>query len=156
MDELLTDEQRQLRDSAAKLCAARGGAKRARDLREAGQDIDAQAWRASVDAGWLGMMVPESRGGLGLGAVEFYIVLEQAGRQALMTPLLETVAIAWLFGALRDAPQALAAMLTSPFLSAAGLMSSAAARAACWAARSNISPKTIRQTPKQVSAVRAS
>jgi alkylation response protein AidB-like acyl-CoA dehydrogenase len=111
MDELLTDEQRQLRESAARLCADRGGAPRARALRDAGQDIDRDAWRAIIDSGWLGMMVPEACGGLGLGAVEFYVVLEQAGRHALMTPLLETVAIAWLFGALREPPQALAALL---------------------------------------------
>ena len=102
MDEILTDEQRQLRDSAAKLCAAMGGAKRAQALRDAGQDIDRATWRAIGDAGWLGMMVPEARGGLGLGAVELYVVLEQAGRQAVMTPLLETVAAAWLLGALRQ------------------------------------------------------
>jgi len=111
MDELLTDEQCQLRESAARLCADRGGARRARALRDAGQDIDNDAWRAVIDSGWLGMMMPEERGGLGLGAVEFYIVLDQAGRHALMTPLLETVATAWLFGALIDPPQALAAML---------------------------------------------
>jgi alkylation response protein AidB-like acyl-CoA dehydrogenase len=111
MDELLTGEQRQLRDSAARLCVDCGGARRARALRDAGQDIDNTAWHAVVRAGWLGMMVPEARGGLGLGAVEFYIVLEQAGRHALMTPLLESVALAWLFGALREPPQALAAVL---------------------------------------------
>jgi alkylation response protein AidB-like acyl-CoA dehydrogenase len=111
MDELLSDEQRQLRDNASKLCADRGGARRARALRDAGQDIATDAWRAIIEAGWLGMMVPEARGGLGLGAVEFYIVLEQAGRHTLMTPLLETVATAWLFGALAEPPQALAALL---------------------------------------------
>ncbi|HEY1504990.1 MAG TPA: acyl-CoA dehydrogenase family protein [Stellaceae bacterium] len=111
MDEQLTEEQRQLRESAAKLCADCGGARRARDLREAGQDIDTAAWRAIVEAGWLGMMVPERHGGLGLGAVEFFIVLEQAGRQALTTPLLEQVATAWLFGALGQPPAALGAML---------------------------------------------
>lgn len=102
MDELLTDEQRQLRESAAKLCAASGGAKRAWALRDSGQDIDRSAWRAIIEAGWLGMMVPEARGGLGLGAVELYIVLEQAGRQVLMTPLLETLGVAWLLGALHQ------------------------------------------------------
>jgi alkylation response protein AidB-like acyl-CoA dehydrogenase len=111
MDELLTDEQRQLRESAAKLCADVGGAERARALRDAGRDIDTEAWHAVVNAGWLGMMVPERHGGLGLGAVEFYIVLEQAGRHVLMTPLLETVATAWLFGALSEPPPALGAVL---------------------------------------------
>lgn len=111
MDELLTDEQRQLRDSAAKLCADHGSAKRARALREAGQDIDAAAWQAIRAAGWLGMLVPESRGGLGLGAVELYIVLEQAGRHVMMTPLLETVAVAWLLGALQEPAEALPSVL---------------------------------------------
>lgn len=111
MDELLSVEQRQLRDSAARLCADRGGAKRARTLRDAGQDIDAAAWDAIAGAGWLGMMVPETHGGLGLGAVELYVVLEQAGRQVLMTPLLESIAVAWLLGALRDPPGFLPAVL---------------------------------------------
>jgi alkylation response protein AidB-like acyl-CoA dehydrogenase len=112
MDELLTDEQRQLRESAAKLCAASGGAKRAWALRDSGQDIDRSAWSAIVDAGWLGMMVPEARGGLGLGAVELYVVLEQAGRQVLMTPLLETLGVAWLLGALRQPSDLLPAVLS--------------------------------------------
>jgi alkylation response protein AidB-like acyl-CoA dehydrogenase len=111
MEELLTDEQRQLRDSAGKLCADRGGAKRARILRDSGQDIDEAAWQAIRDVGWLGVMVPEARGGLGLGAVEFYIVLEQAGRHALMTPLLESMAIAWFLGALPRPSEVLPAVL---------------------------------------------
>ena len=112
MDELLTQEQRQLRESAARLSADHGGAARARALRDAGQDIDRSAWRAIGAAGWLGMLVPEARGGLSLGAVELFIVLEQAGRQALMTPLLETAAIAWLFGALAAPPRALPEVLS--------------------------------------------
>ncbi|HLI22225.1 MAG TPA: acyl-CoA dehydrogenase family protein [Stellaceae bacterium] len=111
MDELLSDEQRQLRESAGKLCADHGGARRARALRDSGQDIDRSAWRAIVEAGWLGMLVPEARGGLGLGAVEFYIVLEQAGRHVVMTPLLETLSIGWLLGALRRPSEVLAEVL---------------------------------------------
>jgi alkylation response protein AidB-like acyl-CoA dehydrogenase len=112
MDELLSDEQRQLRDSAAKLCADLGGAKRARALRDAGQDIDQKAWRAMSEAGWLGMLVPEARGGLGLGAVELYVVLEQTGRHVLMTPLPESLAIAWLLGTLAEPAPALPAVLS--------------------------------------------
>jgi alkylation response protein AidB-like acyl-CoA dehydrogenase len=102
MDEQLSEEQRQLRDSAARLCGDLGGAKRARALRDAGQDIDDVAWRAMSEAGWLGILVPESSGGLGLGAVELYIVLEQAGRHVMMTPLLEAAATAWLLGAVPE------------------------------------------------------
>ena len=111
MDELFSDEQRQLRDSAARLCADFGGAKRARTLRDAGQDIDVEAWRAIGEAGWLGMLVPEARGGLGLGAVELYIVLEQTGRHVVMTPLLEVVASAWLLGAARERSAGLSSLI---------------------------------------------
>jgi alkylation response protein AidB-like acyl-CoA dehydrogenase len=112
MDERLTDEQCQLRESAARLCADYGGAKRARALRDAGQDIDRDAWRAIAEAGWLGVLVPEAQGGLGLGAVELYVVLEQAGRHVLMTPLLETVAIAWALAALNEPPPVLPTLLS--------------------------------------------
>jgi len=46
--------------------------------------------------------------GLGVGIL---VGMTGIGGGALMTPLLETVATAWLFGALIDPPQALAAML---------------------------------------------
>ncbi len=98
MDEQLTPEQSQLRDSAAKLCRDFGGAKRARLLRDRGQEIDAEAWNAIRAAGWLGVLAPEERGGLGLGAVELYVLLEQIGRQVLLVPMLETAALAWLLG----------------------------------------------------------
>lgn len=107
MDEQLTAEQSQLRDSAAKLCGNFGGAKRARLLRDRGQEIDTEAWNAIRAAGWLGVFVPEERGGLGLGAVELYVLLEQIGRQVLLLPLLETAALALLLG---RAPGAAAAM----------------------------------------------
>jgi alkylation response protein AidB-like acyl-CoA dehydrogenase len=101
MDELLTAEQSQLRESAARLCADLGGTKRARKLRDAAQEIDADAWRAIHKAGWLATLVPEERGGLGLGAAEFYVLLEQIGRQTLMVPLLEAASMSWLLGRVR-------------------------------------------------------
>lgn len=103
MDELLTAEQSQLRESAARLCADFGGAKRARRLRDAGQEVDADAWKAIRKAGWLAMLVPEERGGLGLGAAELYVLLEQIGRQTLMVPLLEAASVSWLLGRVRSA-----------------------------------------------------
>jgi alkylation response protein AidB-like acyl-CoA dehydrogenase len=95
MDEMLNDEQRQLRDSAMRLCAEKGGAKRARSLRDSGQELDSDALDAMREAGWLATMVPEERGGLGLGASELYLLLEPMGRYAVIAPLLESAAVAW-------------------------------------------------------------
>ncbi len=98
MDELLTEDQAQLRESAARLCRDVGGAKRARRLRNEGTALDAEAWAAMRRAGWLGLAVPEARGGLGLGAVELYLIAEQIGRHAVMVPMVETTSVAWCLG----------------------------------------------------------
>jgi alkylation response protein AidB-like acyl-CoA dehydrogenase len=113
MDQLLTEEQTQLRESAARLCADRGGAKRARQLRSAGNDLDRDAWQAMREAGWVGILVPEAKGGVALGAVELAIVLEQIGRQVAMAPVLESAALARLLAdaGTGAANEALAALL---------------------------------------------
>lgn len=102
MDELLSPEQEQLRESAARLCADFGGAKRARALRDSGEGFDRAAWKAIGDAGWLSALVPETRGGLGLGAIELYVLLEQIGRHLVMVPLLESAAASWVLGRARS------------------------------------------------------
>lgn len=98
MDELLTDDQSQLRESAARLGRDVGGAKRARALRDQGAALDAEAWTAMRQAGWLGLAVPEARGGLGLGAAELYVIAEQIGRHAVMVPMIEAAGVAWALG----------------------------------------------------------
>jgi len=98
MDEQLSPEQGQLRDSAARLCRDFGGAKRARALRDRGEEFDAEAWQAMRAAGWLGTLVSEARGGAGLGTTELYVLLEQIGRHVAMAPLLEASAACWALG----------------------------------------------------------
>jgi 3-oxochol-4-en-24-oyl-CoA dehydrogenase len=95
MDLLLTEQQAMLRDSAAKL-AARAGPRRARSLRDAGTEIDADAWRGIRDAGWLSALVPERNGGLGLGLLDLALAVEEMGRQIVMAPLIEAAAARWL------------------------------------------------------------
>ena len=86
MDLHLTSEQTLLRDSAAKFIAA-AGPKVARAFR--GQDLSfAPARLREVgELGWLGVLVPPSAGGLGLGLTELALVIEQAGRGLLCEPV---------------------------------------------------------------------
>src|SRR5215469_9592581 len=98
MDEQLSPEQSQLRDSAARLCRDLAGAKRARLLRDRGKGFDVEAWRALRDAGWLATLVPEEHDGAGLGASELYVLMEQIGRHVAMVPLLEAAVAAWALG----------------------------------------------------------
>lgn len=48
-------------------------------------------WRHMVELGWPGLTVPESAGGIGLGAVELIVLAEELGRVIAPGPLLPTV-----------------------------------------------------------------
>lgn len=95
MELLLNDQQILLRDAAAKLGAARGGPRRARTLRDANTEIDTAAWSDIVEAGWLSALVSEQHDGLGLGLFDLALAIEEAGKQVLMTPLIEAAAATW-------------------------------------------------------------
>jgi alkylation response protein AidB-like acyl-CoA dehydrogenase len=94
MDLLLNEEQILLRDAATKL-AAQAGPRRARALRNAGVEIDRDAWSAMRNAGWIAALVPETDLGLGLGMFDLALALEEAGKQIVMAPLIEVVAALW-------------------------------------------------------------
>ena len=55
-------------------------------------------WKDMAQLGWLGLSLPESFGGSGLGMVETAIVLEELGRAALPTPYWPTVLAASAIG----------------------------------------------------------
>jgi len=102
MDLLLNEEQLLLRDAATKL-AASAGPRRARELRNAGSEVDRTAWSAMVKAGWLAALVPETQNGLGLGLFDLALALEETGRQIVMTPLIEAAAAIWAVSRATDA-----------------------------------------------------
>ncbi len=86
MDLNLTSEQTLLRDSAAKFIGA-AGPKVARGFRELDPSFAPARLREAGKLGWLGMLVPEQAGGLGLGLTELALVLEQAGRGLICEPV---------------------------------------------------------------------
>jgi alkylation response protein AidB-like acyl-CoA dehydrogenase len=71
-------------------------------------------WAALAELGVVGLLVPEDRGGLGLGLVDLVLLLEESGRVALPEPLLETAA------------------LTAPLLEELGSMPGGPATSASW------------------------
>ena len=86
MDLHLTSEQTLLRDSAAKFIAA-AGPKIARGFREQEASFAPARLREAGELGWLGILVPDSAHGLGLGLTELALVLEQAGRGLVCEPI---------------------------------------------------------------------
>jgi alkylation response protein AidB-like acyl-CoA dehydrogenase len=75
-----------LRDSAARFVGA-AGPKVARGFREQEASFAPARLREAGDLGWLGILVPDSAGGLGLGLTELALVLEQAGRGLVCEPV---------------------------------------------------------------------
>jgi alkylation response protein AidB-like acyl-CoA dehydrogenase len=62
---------------------------------ESGTGYDAALWNALAgETGFAGLMVPESYGGSGLGAVEMALVLEETGRALAVVPFFETAVLA--------------------------------------------------------------
>ena len=56
---------------------------------------DPAVWgRMRSELGWCGLAIPEALGGLGLGAPELVLLLEQAGRHLLCAPFVSTVCLA--------------------------------------------------------------
>lgn len=83
----LSDEQRALQETAAGFLAAHTNARK-----EA--DADADLWSRIVELGWAAVQVPEDFDGLGLGAVELALLMEEMGRRLARTPFLANVVLA--------------------------------------------------------------
>jgi 3-oxochol-4-en-24-oyl-CoA dehydrogenase len=86
MDLHLTSEQILLRDSAAKFFDA-AGPRVARRFREQDPGFAPERLRQAGELGWLGLLVPSTAGGLGLGLTELALILEQAGRGLACEPI---------------------------------------------------------------------
>ncbi len=73
-----------LRDSAADFAVL--DAARVRRLRGADPGFERSMWRQMADMGWLGVLIPEESGGLGLGFAAAAIIAEQMGRALYPEP----------------------------------------------------------------------
>ena len=93
MDFDLTEDQKQIKDVARELLAARSPFARVREAAES-RRYDGALWREIVGLGWPGIAVAEQYGGQGLGAVELAVLLEELGYACAATPFLSTAVAA--------------------------------------------------------------
>ena len=90
---LLNDDQKMLQETAASFLAEEGGpARQLRHWRDTGctDGFGSDLWKQFSELGLTGICIPESHGGLGLGATEAALVLEQIGRNLTPSPFLMT------------------------------------------------------------------
>jgi alkylation response protein AidB-like acyl-CoA dehydrogenase len=89
----LSRDQREIKDVARELLAARSPLTKVREAAEAGE-YDAALWSELVQLGWPGIAVAEEYGGQGLGAVELAVLIEELGYACAATPFLSTATAA--------------------------------------------------------------
>lgn len=102
-----TEEQNLLREQVARFMRESCPMERVRAIAARDDGFDAELWQQMAELGWLGLITPEGRGGIGLKWVDLVVVLEETGRGLsplpLVSQMLSTAAT------LRLAPEALQA-----------------------------------------------
>ncbi len=86
MDFDFSDDQQQLREAVARWVEKSYDFERRRKIVEAG-GFNAVAYTELAELGLTGIQVSEEHGGLGLGAVETMVVMEELGRGIVLEPL---------------------------------------------------------------------
>ncbi|MBO6718453.1 MAG: acyl-CoA/acyl-ACP dehydrogenase [Rhizobiaceae bacterium] len=93
MDLSLTEDQLFMRDEANRFLAERASSETVRAAIASGGH-DPTLWGSiSRELGWCGIAIPEDDGGLGLGAFEMTLLLEETGRRLTPVPLWTTVSL---------------------------------------------------------------
>lgn len=85
-----SDEQAMLLEAANNFCRDQSPSSAVRPRIATATGFDPAHWQAMVDMGWLGIAVPESFGGSGLGLGACAVVAEPLGRHLLHTPFVAT------------------------------------------------------------------
>jgi alkylation response protein AidB-like acyl-CoA dehydrogenase len=100
MDFSFSDEQDLLRDSIRKYLSAKYDASARRRIVTSTEGYSRECWQGFAELGFLAAPFPEEYGGIGGGAVEAMIIMEECGRRLAVEPFVETVVLAG--GLLRD------------------------------------------------------
>src|SRR5918998_882040 len=93
MDFDLTEEQRLLQDSLARLLADRCGFEQRKEYMKAPGGWSREMWSSYAELGLLGLPYSEEEGGFGGGPVETMLVAEQMGRAITLEPWFPTMVL---------------------------------------------------------------
>lgn len=93
MDFALTDDLQAVAELGARVMREHADPARLRTIEAAG-GLDTACWQALADTGLLGVGLPESDGGSGLGWMAVHLLLEAAGEHVAHVPLWETLTAA--------------------------------------------------------------
>ncbi|HJW67800.1 MAG TPA: acyl-CoA dehydrogenase family protein, partial [Candidatus Binatia bacterium] len=93
MDFAFTPEQDALRDLARSICQDHATHERLKAVERDADWFDRELWAALATANLLGVALPESSGGSGLGMTELCLLLEQVGAAVAPVPVWPTLVL---------------------------------------------------------------
>ena len=93
MDLSLSDEQKQLQESAERFAREKYTFDNRRKIAATERGWLPENWAQFAELGWLGMAFSEEDGGYGGGPIETMIVMEQFGKGLVLEPFLPTVVL---------------------------------------------------------------
>ena len=89
-----SDEQKQMAAEARRFLAARCPTTAVRAVLEGPEPYDKALWKGLAEMGFLGIVIPEAYGGLGLGYLELCVIAEEMGRALAPVPFSSSVMLA--------------------------------------------------------------
>src|SRR5580704_12871758 len=87
----ITEDHRSLGQTASDFLTKHDARRSARALLDARTETLPLFWEDLASLGWLGLHLPEARGGSGFGLPEVVVVVEELGRSVAPGPFLPTV-----------------------------------------------------------------
>jgi alkylation response protein AidB-like acyl-CoA dehydrogenase len=85
------EEQELLRSTARKFFDNECTSETVRKLMESPEGMTPDLWKKLAEQGWLGLIVPDEYGGMGLGIVDLVVLMEEMGRAVVPGPFFSTV-----------------------------------------------------------------
>jgi acyl-CoA dehydrogenase len=89
-----SDEQKEFKALARRFLEARSPTSTNRSVLEGSEPYDRALWRGLAEMGFLGVVIPEQYGGLGLGYLDLCVIAEEMGRAIAPVPFSSSVFLA--------------------------------------------------------------
>src|SRR3954464_1792529 len=96
MDFTFSPEQDALRDAVRSTLAAEAPSAYVRRMIDDEVGVSPELWQKMADLGWLGILVPEEHGGMGMGLVDVVVVQEEMGKLPFPGPYFSSAVFATL------------------------------------------------------------
>jgi len=93
MDLDFTQEQEMLRTSARDFLTTECPKTLVRELEESEKGYSPELWKKMAELGWMGLVIPEEYGGMGMQFFDLIVLLEEMGRNIVPGPFFSTVVL---------------------------------------------------------------